>query len=137
MGWADNVSERLMWGRMNMAPTDIPRRDWFDLHLSAEWKRRACELDRAVQAPENGCGLRFINGSSMTFFDVRIPGLPMTVVQSDGNDVEPVTVDEFRIGIAETYDVIVEPKDERRTRSLRRHRIAPAMRGRRWLRASA
>jgi CopA family copper-resistance protein len=53
--------------------------------------------------------LRFINGSSMTFFDVRIPGLSMTVVQSDGNDVEPVAVDEFRIGNAETYDVIVEP----------------------------
>ena len=48
----------------------------------------------------------------MTFFDVRIPGLKMTVVQADGNDVEPVTVDEFRIGIAETYDVIVQPTDE-------------------------
>jgi CopA family copper-resistance protein len=55
--------------------------------------------------------LRFINASAMTFFDVRIPDLPMTVVQSDGNDVEPVTVDEFRIGLAETYDVIVAPKD--------------------------
>jgi FtsP/CotA-like multicopper oxidase with cupredoxin domain len=55
--------------------------------------------------------LRFINGSSMTFFDVRVPGLEMTVVQADGNDVEPVTVDEFRIGVAETYDVIVQPKD--------------------------
>jgi len=56
--------------------------------------------------------LRFINGSSMTFFDIRIPGLPMTVVQSDGNDVEPVTVDEFRIGLAETYDVVVQPKED-------------------------
>lgn len=55
--------------------------------------------------------LRFINASAMTFFDVRIPDLPMTVVQSDGNDVEPVTVDEFRMGVAETYDVIVEPRD--------------------------
>jgi len=55
--------------------------------------------------------LRVINASAMTFFDVRIPDLPMTVVQSDGNDVEPVTVDEFRIGVAETYDVIVEPQD--------------------------
>lgn len=53
--------------------------------------------------------LRFVNGSAMTFFDVRIPGLKMTVVAADGNYVEPVTIEEFRIGIAETYDVIVEP----------------------------
>ena len=56
--------------------------------------------------------LRFINAAAMTFFDVRIPGLKMTVVQADGQNVEPVPVDEFRIGVAETYDVIVEPKDE-------------------------
>jgi FtsP/CotA-like multicopper oxidase with cupredoxin domain len=55
--------------------------------------------------------VRFINGASMTFFDVRLPGLQMTVVQADGNNVEPVTVDEFRIGVAETYDVIVQPKN--------------------------
>src|SRR5262249_30521717 len=54
-------------------------------------------------------GLRSINGSSMSIFDVRIDGLPMTVVQADGNDVAPVTVDEFRISVAETYDVIVQP----------------------------
>jgi FtsP/CotA-like multicopper oxidase with cupredoxin domain len=47
----------------------------------------------------------------MTFFDVRVPGLPITVVQADGNDIEPVAVDEFRISPAETYDVIVEPHD--------------------------
>ena len=57
--------------------------------------------------------LRFINGSSMSFFDVRIPGLRMTVVAADGQDVEPVSVDEFRIGTAEVYDVIVEPADDR------------------------
>jgi CopA family copper-resistance protein len=57
--------------------------------------------------------LRFINGSAMTFFDVRIPGLKMTVVAADGQYVKPVSVDEFRIGVAETYDVIVEPADER------------------------
>jgi CopA family copper-resistance protein len=56
--------------------------------------------------------LRFINGSAMSIFDVRIPGLKLTVVATDGQDVEPVTVDEFRIAAAETYDVIVEPKDE-------------------------
>src|SRR5205807_10489105 len=57
--------------------------------------------------------LRFIEGSSMSMFDVRIDGLPMTVVQADGNDVEPVTADEFRISVAETYDVIVQPKADR------------------------
>jgi FtsP/CotA-like multicopper oxidase with cupredoxin domain len=57
--------------------------------------------------------LRFINGSSMSFFDVRIPGLSMTVVAADGQPVQPVRVDEFRIGTAETYDVIVEPDAER------------------------
>jgi CopA family copper-resistance protein len=57
--------------------------------------------------------LRFINGSAMSIFDVRIPGLKLTVVAADGQDVEPVTVDEFRISTAETYDVIVEPEEER------------------------
>jgi len=57
--------------------------------------------------------LRFINSSAMSFFDVRIPGLKMRVVAADGNDVQPVEVDEFRIGVAETYDVIVAPQEER------------------------
>lgn len=104
------VSDRLAWARMNMSPTDLsdvsgatytyllngnaPNANWTGLFQSGERVR-----------------LRFINGSSMTFFDVRVPDLQMTVVQADGNDVEPVTVDEFRIGVAETYDVIVQPKD--------------------------
>jgi CopA family copper-resistance protein len=110
-GLRPTLSERWMWGRMNMAPTDIldvtgstytyllngntPKANWTGLFEAGERVR-----------------LRFINASAMTFFDVRIPDLPMTVVQSDGNDVEPVTVDESRIGVAETYDVIVEPKDD-------------------------
>ncbi len=57
--------------------------------------------------------LRFINGSAGSTFDVRIPGLKMTVVQADGQNIEPVSIEEFRIGIAETYDVIVEPKEEK------------------------
>jgi CopA family copper-resistance protein len=109
-GLRSTINERRMWGRMNMAPTDIldvtgstytyllngntPKANWTALFAAGERVR-----------------LRFINASAMTFFDVRIPGLKMTVVQSDGNDVEPVTVDEFRIGLAETYDVIVEPED--------------------------
>ena len=65
----------------------------------------------ALFNPGEKVRLRFINGSSMTTFDVRIPGLPLTVVAADGNDVEPVTIGEFRIGVAETYDIIVEPRD--------------------------
>ncbi|HBC09711.1 MAG TPA: copper oxidase, partial [Rhodospirillaceae bacterium] len=57
--------------------------------------------------------LRFINAAAMTFFDVRIPGLKMTVVQADGNNVRPVPVDEFRIAVAETYDVIVRPTEDK------------------------
>jgi L-ascorbate oxidase len=57
--------------------------------------------------------LRLINSSAMTYFDVRLPGLKMTVVQADGNNVQPVIVDELRIGVAETYDVIVQPKDDK------------------------
>jgi CopA family copper-resistance protein len=106
------ISARLAWARMNMSPSDIsdvsgatytyllngnpPARNWTGLFRRGEKIR-----------------LRFINGSSMTFFDVRIPGLKMTVVQADGNYVEPVPVDEFRIGVAERYDVLVEPEDER------------------------
>lgn len=62
--------------------------------------------------PGDKVRLRFINASAMTFFDVRIPGLKMQVVQADGQNVQPVDVDEFRIGVAETYDVIVEPQAE-------------------------
>jgi CopA family copper-resistance protein len=111
-GLAETVADRLEWGKMRMSPTDIldvsgatytylinghpPAANWTGLFRPGERIR-----------------LRFINGSSMSIFDVRIDGLPMTVVQSDGNDVEPVTVDEFRISVAETYDVIVRPKADR------------------------
>jgi CopA family copper-resistance protein len=107
-GAGSTLKERMAWARMNMSPNDIadvsgaaytyllngnaPRANWTGLYRPGERVR-----------------LRFINGSSMTFFDVRIPGLAMTVVQADGNDVEPVVVDEFRMGVAETYDVIVQP----------------------------
>lgn len=108
-GLSATVSDRLAWGKMRMSPTDI-----LDVNGStytylinghppgANWT--------ALFKPGERVRLRFINGSSMSIFDVRIPGLAMSVVQSDGNDVEPVEVDEFRIGTAETYDVIVEPK---------------------------
>ena len=106
------LAERRMWNRMRMSPRDLsdvggatytylmngvaPAGNWTGLFRRGEKLR-----------------LRFINGSAMTVFDVRIPGLKMTVVSADGQDVEPVSVDEFRIAVAETLDVIVEPADDR------------------------
>jgi len=106
------LDRRAMWNRMRMDPTDLadvsgyaytylmngvaPSGNWTGLFARGEKVR-----------------LRFINGASMTFFDVRIPGLKITVVANDGQDVEPVTVDEFRIGPAETCDIIVAPDGDR------------------------
>jgi len=111
-GWEATAAERRMWGEMRMDPTDLadvsgavytylmngvtPTGNWTALFQRGERVR-----------------LRFINGSAMSIFDVRIPGLPLTVVAADGQDVEPVTVDEFRVGTAEVYDVIVQPHDDR------------------------
>ncbi|MGK2874007.1 MAG: copper resistance system multicopper oxidase [Alphaproteobacteria bacterium] len=106
------LKDRLMWNGMRMDPTDIaditgstytylvnghgPQENWTGLFRPGERVR-----------------LRVINASAMTIFNFRIPGLRMTVVQADGNDVRPVSVDEFQISVAETYDVIVEPQDDR------------------------
>lgn len=102
------LAERMMWGAMRMNPTDIadvtaatytylinghsPAENWTGLFKPGERVR-----------------LRLINAAAMSIFNVRIPGLPFSVVQADGLDVEPVETDEFQIGVAETYDVIVQP----------------------------
>ncbi len=107
-GWRATLADRRMWSAMRMSPTDLsdvggytytylvngaaPDDNWTGLFNPGERVR-----------------LRFINASAMSYFDVRIPGLRMTVVAADGQDVEPVAVDEFRIAVAETYDVVVEP----------------------------
>jgi CopA family copper-resistance protein len=111
-GWWATISDRLMWGRMRMDPADILDVTCYTytylingLPLEANWT--------ALFRPGERVRLRFINGSTMSYFNVRIPGLEMTVVQADGQNVEPVTVDEFQIATAETYDVIVEPKEDR------------------------
>jgi CopA family copper-resistance protein len=105
------LADRRMWGQMRMNPTDL-----LDVsgYAYTYLMNGAAPGDNwtATFARGEKVRLRFINGSSMSFFDVRIPGLKLTVVATDGQDVEPVTVDEFRIGTAETYDVIVEPKDD-------------------------
>ena len=110
-GLGATLADREAWGNMRMNPTDLadvggatythlmngvtPNGNWTGLFKSGERVR-----------------LRFINGSAMTYFDVRIPGLKMTVVAADGQLVHPVTVDEFRIATAETFDVIVEPSGQ-------------------------
>jgi FtsP/CotA-like multicopper oxidase with cupredoxin domain len=108
MGFWRAIQDYLMWDQMRMDPTDFadvteytftylmngvsPAGNWTGLFRPGEQVR-----------------LRFIDAGAMTFYDVRIPGLKMTVVQVDGQNVQPVVVDEFRMGPAETYDVIVEP----------------------------
>jgi len=107
-----SASERLMWGKMRMDPTDIadvtgatytylinghgPRENWTGLFRPGERVR-----------------LRIVNAGAMSIFNVRIPGLTMTVVNADGQNVRPVAVEEFQIGAAETYDVIVQPTEDR------------------------
>ncbi|MFV2089817.1 MAG: copper resistance system multicopper oxidase, partial [Pseudomonadales bacterium] len=111
-GLSKALRMRQMWNQMRMNPTDLsdisgytytylmngatPTSNWTGLFKKGERVR-----------------LRFINSGAQSFFDVRIPGLKMTVVQVDGQDVDPVTVDEFRMGVAETYDVVVTPDDDR------------------------
>ena len=103
------VEERLMWGRMRMMPTDIADVSAPTYTYMINGHGPADNLELPFE-PGERVRLRFINGSAMTFFNIRIPGLPMTVVQADGQNVRPTEVDEFQIGIAETYDVIVTPK---------------------------
>jgi CopA family copper-resistance protein len=111
-GKDQRFKDRIDWGRMRMDPTDIsdatgpaytylvnghgPRDNWTALFIPGQRVR-----------------LRVINASSMTTFNVRIPGLKLTIVQADGQNVMPVDVDEFQIGVAETYDAIVTPTDDR------------------------
>jgi CopA family copper-resistance protein len=110
-GLAATVADRLEWGKMRMSPTDILDVTGATYTYLINGQPPAANWT-ALFRPGERVRLRFINGSSMSIFDVRIDGLPMTV-QADGNDVEPVTVDEFRISVAETYDVIVQPKADR------------------------
>jgi CopA family copper-resistance protein len=110
-GLGPTISNRRMWGRMNMTPTDISDVTGSTYTYLLNGNTSSANWTGLFSTGER-IRLRFINGSAMTFFDVRIPGLTMMVVQSDGNDIEPVMVDEFRIGNAETYDVIVEPHQD-------------------------
>src|SRR3546814_86521 len=100
-----------MWNEMRMNPTDLGDVSGYTYTYLMNGTAPAGNWT-GIFKPGEKIRLRFINGSSSTIFDVRIPGLKMTVISADGQDVEPVSVDEFRISVAETYDVIVEPQDE-------------------------
>jgi CopA family copper-resistance protein len=103
------IRDRTKWGRMRMDPTDIA--DVTGATYTYLLNGKSADANwTGLFEPGERVRLRFVNAAAMSFFDVRIPGLKMTVVQADGQDVEPVRVDEFRIGVAETYDVIVEPE---------------------------
>lgn len=102
---------RRMWNQMRMNPTDLADISGYTYTYLMNGITPAGNWTGLFGRNER-VRLRFINSGAQTFFDVRIPGLKMAVVHVDGQDVEPVTVDEIRIGVAETYDVIVEPQDD-------------------------
>ncbi|MBS7689963.1 copper resistance system multicopper oxidase [Pseudomonas lalucatii] len=107
-GWAAAVADRKMWAEMKMSPTDLA--DVSGYTYTYLMNGQAPDGNwTGLFKPGEKLRLRFINGSAMSYFDVRIPGLKMTVVAADGLHVEPVSVDELRIAVAETYDVLVEP----------------------------
>ncbi len=107
-GLGATVDERLMWGRMRMSPADIMDVTGHTYTFLMNGRPPAANWTGLFE-PGQRVRLRFINSAAMSTFDVRIPGLDMTVVAADGSDVDPVIVEEFRIGVAETYDVIVRP----------------------------
>lgn len=107
-GWAATVQDRWMWARMKMSPADLADVSAYTYTYLMNGLAPAGNWT-GIFRPGEKIRLRFINGSAMSYFDIRIPGLKMTVVAADGQYVEPVSVDEFRIAVAETYDVIVEP----------------------------
>ncbi|MFC3338067.1 copper resistance system multicopper oxidase [Paracandidimonas soli] len=105
------IDKRKMWNEMRMSPTDLADLSANVLTYLMNGTTPAGNWTGLFR-PGERIRLRFINGAANTFYDVRIPGLQLTVVQADGVNVEPVTVDEFRFGPGETYDVLVQPKDD-------------------------
>ncbi|OYY66031.1 copper resistance system multicopper oxidase [Sphingomonas sp. 28-62-11] len=103
-----SAEERRMWGKMRMMPTDIADIGAPTYTFLANGRGPTEGMEYLFRSGER-VRLRIINGSAQTFFNVRIPGLPMSVVATDGQPVRPVEVDELQIGTAETYDVIIEP----------------------------
>ncbi len=111
-GKNQSLDQRVMWGGMRMDPTDISDANGSTYNFLVNGHGPQDNWT-ALFKPGERVRLRIINASSMTTFNVRIPGLKLTIVQADGQNVRPVTVDEFQIGVAETYDAVVEPTDDR------------------------
>ncbi|BCO32113.1 copper oxidase [Thiohalobacter sp. COW1] len=112
MSMSEVLQKRLAWDRMRMDPTDIADITGATYTYLMNGKA-AHENPTFIARPGQRVRLRIANASTMTFYDVRIPGLPMTVVQADGQNVKPVETDELRIAVAETYDVVVTLPDDR------------------------
>ncbi len=110
-GKDQSAADRRMWGQMRMDPTDISDVTGSTYTYLVNG-HGSLENWTGLFTPGERVRLRIINASAMSNFNVRIPGLPMTVVHADGQAVQPVETDEFQIAVAETYDVIVEPKDD-------------------------
>ena len=111
-GFMNAFNKRKMWNEMDMGDRDLSDVTGYTYtylmngdNPTTNWK--------ALFKRGQKIRLRFINSSAMTFFDVRIPGLKMRVVAADGNNIHPIDIEEFRIGVAETYDVIVEPLENK------------------------
>jgi len=110
-GLKSTVADRAAWGKMRMSPVDLAAITGAEytylmngLAPDSNWT--------ALFNPGETVRLRFINTGAMSTFDVRIPGLDMQVVMVDGKPVKPVDIHEFRISVAETYDVLVRPKKD-------------------------
>jgi CopA family copper-resistance protein len=111
-GLSRTWNDRKMWNEMRMSDRDISDVTGYTYTFLMNGQSPAGNWTGLFERGEKVL-LRIVNAAAMTFFDFRIPGLEMTVVGADGQYVEPVSVEEFRIGVAETYDVLVEPKDDR------------------------
>ena len=111
-GKDQSLKERVEWGAMRMDPTDIAdvNGSTYSFLVNGHGPR---DNWTALFHPGERVRLRIVNASAMTIFNVRIPGLRMTVVQADGLNVVPTAIDEFQIAVAETYDVIVTPVEDR------------------------
>jgi len=110
-GLTATLGDRLAWNRMRMAPTDIADVTGATYSYLMNGRHPAVGWEGLFR-PGERIRLRVINASAMTYFNFRIPGLAMTVVGADGQEVEPVETDEFQLGVAETLDVVVEPRSD-------------------------
>ena len=109
-GFFEALRYALTWGEMRMSPTDLADVSGYTFLINGKTPQ---ENWTGIFNKGETIRLRFINASAMTFYDIRIPGLKMQIVQADGQNVKPVTVDEFRFGAAETYDVLVTPLEDK------------------------